>query len=287
MTYFDALDDWRLLVVSGQDRASFLQGQLTQEIARARSDATCLAGYADAKGRLLWAGHLFAREDSLCLLVPAVSAEALASRLRLFVLRARVSITPGELALFGAAGAAPGELPEVPGWQALQLAGDAGRRLLVAPRSGPAATPPPPAVATIPSDDWRLRDIRAGIPSIMRETSGEFVPQMVNLDLLDGISFAKGCYTGQEIVARTRYLGRVKRRMLRFACSGPPPPPGTPVHGARDGVGQVVSAAVTAQGSEMLAVVQIEEAGVPLFADSTRLIGLERLPLPYEVPEAP
>lgn len=291
MTFFHELDDWRALAVSGQDRTTFLQGQLTQELARARADATCLAGHADAKGRLLWAGHLFVREDSLCLLVPAASAEALASRLRLFVLRARVSITLADLAIIGIAGGTPGNPPTAPGWQTLQLAGDADRRLLIGPgteQAGALAAASIPTIsATISADHWRLADIRAGIPSIVPQTSGEFVPQMVNLDLLDGISFTKGCYTGQEIVARTHYLGRVKRRMLRFACNGPPPPPGSPVHGTRDGIGQVVSAAATAQGCEMLAVVQIDEASVALFADSARLIGLKRLALPYEVPEAP
>lgn len=280
MTCGEKLDNWRVLAISGEDRTAFLQGQLTQDVTRARADATCLAGHADARGRLLWAGHLFAREDSLCLLVPGTAAEALLRRLRMFVLRARVSVTLTDLGLFGIPEESAAALPQAPDWQLLRLAADRSRRLGIGPAGAPDTT-------TIPQAHWRLADIRSGIPAILPETSGEFVPQMVNLDLLDGISFTKGCYTGQEIVARTHYLGRVKRRLLRFSCNGPPLPPGSPLHGARDGVGQVVSAEATATGSEMLAVMQVEEIHAPLYADSGRSIGLERLPLPYAIPEAP
>lgn len=284
MTSGAKLDDWRLLAVAGEERTAFLQGQLTQDVTGARADTTCLTGHADAKGRLLWAGHLFSREDSLCLLVPGAAAEALLRRLRMFVLRSRVSVMLAGLDLFGLTVESSATLPPEPGRQVLQMAADPGRRLCIGPAGGPEVTS---GITTIAPADWRLADIRSGIPVIEPETSGEFVPQMVNLDLLDGISFTKGCYTGQEIVARTRYLGRVKRRMLRFSCSCPPLPPGSPLHGARDGVGQVVSAAATAAGSEMLAVMQVEEIHAPLYADSGRTISLERLPLPYAIPEAP
>jgi folate-binding protein YgfZ len=118
---------------------------------------------------------------------------------------------------------------------------------------------------------------------VVPATRGEFVPQMVNLDLLDGISFSKGCYPGQEIVARTRYLGRVKRRMLRFATAGAAPPPGMALAGPAGPAGQVVRAAHAGTGAELLAVVMLEALPGPLaLADGTPLAPL---PLPYAVPE--
>jgi folate-binding protein YgfZ len=122
------------------------------------------------------------------------------------------------------------------------------------------------------------------MPTIGTGTSGEFIAQMVNLDLLDGISFSKGCYTGQEIIARTRYLGRVKRRMLRFSAEGNPPAPGTPVLAARGVVGQVVSAASTGQGCEMLAVITLDDLPGPFTLDGSPGRVLQHLDLPYVVP---
>ena len=107
---------------------------------------------------------------------------------------------------------------------------------------------------------------------------------MVNLDLLGGISFTKGCYTGQEIVARMKYLGRVKRRMLRFSAAGLPPVPGAPLHAERGTVGQIVSAAPTESGSEFLAVVSLDDLPGPFFLDEASSRQAHRLKLPYDIP---
>ena len=115
-------------------------------------------------------------------------------------------------------------------------------------------------------------------------TTGEFVPQMVNLDLLGGISFTKGCYTGQEIVARMKYLGRVKRRMLRFSAPDTPPAPGAPLYADRGVVGQVVSSAPTASGTEFLAVVVLDDLPGPFHLDDRKTRPARRLELPYEIP---
>lgn len=284
MLHHFELDQLRVVAAGGPDRIAFLQGQLTQDLARIKDSGTCLAGLADAKGRLLWAGHMFSRGELVCLLAPEEAADALASRLKLFVLRAKVEIAVAGFAIIGLADASGDvALTDLPGaWQALHLAADPARRVLVA---DPGVQPALPGLSK-PADDWRLHDIRTGIPEVVPQTSGQFVPQMVNLDLLDGISFSKGCYTGQEIVARTRYLGRLKRRMLRFSAPAPPPAAGTPVAGLRGDVGQVVSSAATATGSELLAVVRLDEIGGPLFLDAGRQQPLTRLSLPYAVPEA-
>jgi folate-binding protein YgfZ len=125
--------------------------------------------------------------------------------------------------------------------------------------------------------DWRLAGIRAGLPQVYPETHEAFVAQMLNLDLLGGVSFEKGCYTGQEIIARTHFRGAIKRRMFRFQCAGPPPAPGTRVLVGEQHAGDVVDAA----GSELLAVITLAQADAELELESNRGARLERLPLPY------
>jgi folate-binding protein YgfZ len=137
----------------------------------------------------------------------------------------------------------------------------------------------------MPSQEWRLLDIRAGLPEVGKNTTGEFIPQMVNLDLLDGISFDKGCYIGQEIVARTRYRGRVRRRMLRFSGTGAPMTPGDAVHASRGIAGKIVTAAPLGNASECLAVVHLDAWPGPFFADAGLTRPLTGEPLPYRVPE--
>jgi len=106
---------------------------------------------------------------------------------------------------------------------------------------------------------------------------------MLNLDLLGGISFEKGCYTGQEIIARTHYRGAVKRRMFRFGAACAPPAPGTRVLSAGQHAGDVVDSAPAGEGCELLAVVSLAQANQALQLDDTQQSPLHGLPLPYEV----
>ena len=275
-----ALDDLRVLAVSGADRLSFLQGQLTQDVTSARPDRTVMTGWADAKGRLLFAGHLFrteaASEDSLALLVPANLADALLKRLRMYVLRASVQVTLLDLPVGGLIGT---PAPIVAG-QLVRILSESQRHLLLSPATETLQF----STDASSRSDWQLADIAAGIPTIVAETTGEFVAQMVNLDLNDGISFTKGCYTGQEIVARMKYLGRVKRRMLRFSGAASPPEAGSVLYAERGSVGQVVSSARTAAGCEFLAVVVLDALPGPFFLDGARTQPVRRLDLAYNVP---
>jgi hypothetical protein len=277
------LDDLRVLAVAGPDRANFLQGQLTQDVASARPDRTVMAGWSDAKGRLLFAGHLFSMEartgsaDALALLVPGELAEALCRRLGMYVLRAQVQVSVLDVPVVGLLGSPPAAMPG----PSLRLCGGDGRHLLL---GGGAADASRIGTAASPRSAWQLNDIHSGLPTIVNATTGEFVPQMVNLDLLGGISFTKGCYTGQEIVARMKYLGRVKRRMLRFSAAGLPPAAGAALYAERGAVGQVVSSASTESGTEFLAVVVLDDLPGPFFLDEARTRVARRLELPYEVP---
>lgn len=274
MLHSVALDDLRVIAVTGDDRSTFLQGQLTQDVVSARSDRTIMAGWADAKGRLLFAGHLFSThagsEEALALLVPAELADGLLKRLQMYVLRARARVNLLEVPIIGL----PGTSAVQATGHVIRLHGEDGRQLVIGPSEA----------AARPYSDWQLADIRAGLPTIVSVTTGAFVPQMVNLDLLGGISFTKGCYTGQEIVARMKYLGRVKRRMLRFSAAGVPPAAGATLYAERGSAGQVVSSAPTETGCEFLAVIVLDDLPGPFFLDEAKTQPVRRLELPYEIP---
>lgn len=274
-----------ILAVAGPEREAFLQGQLTQDVTRLGRESALLAGWCDPRGRLRWAGPVctLATTDavldggSLGLVVPTAMATDLARDLARYLFRTKATVSVAGLHVTGLAGD-DADAVTAPGSVNLPWPGDPGRRLLVGPGDD----------ADAGADDsaaWALADVVAGIPAVLPGAAGEFVPQMVNLDLLDGISFTKGCYTGQEIVARTRYLGRVKRRMLRFAAPGPAPAPGAAVHDGQGVAGQVVRAAPAGDNCELLAVMVLDRLPGPFFLDADRTRPLEGRPLPYAVPE--
>lgn len=131
--------------------------------------------------------------------------------------------------------------------------------------------------------EWRLAGIRAGLPQVYPETHEAFVAQMLNLDLLGGVSFEKGCYTGQEIIARTHFRGAIKRRMFRFACASPPPAPATRVLFGEQHAGDVVDAVAANEGCELLAVINLTQQDAALELETSRGVTLRKLPLPYSV----
>ena len=127
-----------------------------------------------------------------------------------------------------------------------------------------------------------LSQLRAGIPHVFPETYESFVAQMLNLDVLGAISFSKGCYTGQEIIARTHYRGAIKRRMFRFAAPCAPPPPGTRILSGDQHAGDVVYADDSEQGCEVLAVINLAQLETSLTLD-VGAAPLTRLTLPYSL----
>lgn len=140
-----------------------------------------------------------------------------------------------------------------------------------------------PAPHAYRQPDWRLAGIRAGLPQVYPETHETFVAQMLNLDVLGGVSFEKGCYTGQEIIARTHFRGAIKRRMFRFGSAGAPPAPGTRILAGDQHAGEVVDAAATNAGSELLAVINLTQQDAALELESHRGAILQELPLPYAI----
>jgi folate-binding protein YgfZ len=297
---YSLLADQRVLRIGGADRHEFLQGQLTQDMRRLGPATSVLAGWTTAKGRLAALSQLVSGGDVILMPVAADLADALLARLRLYVLRAKVQIELSALAVAGILEAGPelrlGNLSVPPGPGAaaanhhLALArriGDPARAIAIGEPDQLRDTLAGAGLAAGDPGAWQLAEIRAGLPAVVGATAESFVPQMVNLDLLDGISFTKGCYVGQEVVARTQHLGRIKRRMYRFrAAAAPALQPGDPVlDAAGDAAGKVVTAAPASGGQELLAVVAIAAANGSLFSPTTAGEGqpLERLPLPYAV----
>jgi folate-binding protein YgfZ len=289
------LDAFRVLIISGPDRVEFLQGQLTQDVTKLETTGTSLAGWASAKGRLLAAGQLIAAGDEIWWPLPADIVGGVAQRLKMFVLRSDVKIVISTMpisGLFGVAGldqlkivgnAVP--LASQPSRLAdrsliVRVAGDPDRAWLIGPTAEATGFGPAGESA------WTLQSIRTGQPFIVTDTQELFVPQMLNLDLIGAISFDKGCYVGQEIVARTQNLGRIKRRMYRFTTDNTVElPPGAGIYGPDNATGKVVLSSENKMPGELLAVVPINAASGPWFADKTRSSKLAGQPLPYRINE--
>jgi folate-binding protein YgfZ len=285
------LDDITLICITGPDRKSFLQGQLTQNVDDLSPGHSVRTGWASAKGRLLFVTQLIDWKNTIWAPVPAELAESIARRLRMFVLRADVEVTLSQYVVLGAGSedSLPQQLADkgIPTAAdkscIVRVAGDPGRSLIITECGFATTFAGQSAVAR---NSWTLADIRAGIPQVVAATSETFVPQMVNLDLLDGISFTKGCYVGQEIVARTQNLGRIKRRMCRLGCESPLSiQPGDQLFGAAGPIGRVVTAASDGDATELLAVVPLTEWSQPIYADETQAGLLRWKKLPYAIPE--
>jgi folate-binding protein YgfZ len=306
---FADLEYQGVIAVHGPDAGSFLQSQLSNDIGLLDEQTSQLSAYCTPKGRMLGLMRVFRRDDAYYLRLPADTLEAVLQRLRMFVIRAQVTLedvsdnflrigvsgteAPDELrAVTGAcpdtvnAVACHGDytLLRVPGPQprfevyagSLQAARQCWERLNV--RGAP-----------VGEGAWRLLEIRSGLPAVFAATREAFVPQMTNLQLVDGVSFKKGCYPGQEIVARMQYLGTLKRRMyLGRIAQDPPVAPGTELYPARDGnqpVGQIVDAQAHPDGGVLaLAVLQIQvaETGNALLGATGPAFELRPLPYAFE-----
>jgi folate-binding protein YgfZ len=274
-----------LLAVRGEDAFGFLQGQLSNDLRELSESHVQWSSHCSQKGRML-ANFLVARVgDTFYLQLPAERVPDLLKRLRMFVLRSRVTIEEASddlvrIAIAGdcaatAASACALPVPElenglavVDGIAVIRLPGHTPRIEIIGPPEPLRAHWDAMSAYGAPAntDAWTLLDIRAGIPSVYNETADTFVPQMANMQLIDGVSFHKGCYTGQEIVARMQYLGKLKRRMyIGEVESDTPPHPGdalfSPDSNSQQGSGTVVAASPIDSGRyALLAVVEIKAA---------------------------
>jgi folate-binding protein YgfZ len=267
-----------LIEVTGDDATAFLHGQFTNDVEGMLIGAAQWNGWCSAKGRLIASFLLLRRADSYLMMLPAEVAPDLIKRLRMYVLRSKVKLEDASerLGRIGFAGKtaevivahhfghAPDPMRSVENEHGTCVALDHERYVIIAPvvaaqqmfhRLEDNATPAGP-------EAWEWTMIRAGIPTILTATRESFVPQMANFDLIGAVNFRKGCYPGQEIVARTQYRGILKRRMALAHVAGPAPVPGQTVFSPSFGeqaAGEVVNAApAPGGGTDFLVVAQVE-----------------------------
>jgi tRNA-modifying protein YgfZ len=274
-----------VLRFTGPDAASFLQGQLSNDTRRLAQSSALLAAYSSAQGRVLALIYLLPHSSGVLAILPRDVLEATQKSLRKFVLRAKVQIddVSDSMMLAGVQGLASplgaNEYLEASGIGTARV-GDTNRFWLIGAAELVAAHAA--AGTAMSSAQWRLEDVRTGRPQVYAATSEAFVAQMLNLDLLDGISFTKGCYTGQEIIARTQHRGRIKRRLFRLKLPEGSWQVGDLVHLSDGRQGRLVEVGVQDKDIEALAVLTLEPEAVAVGAAG---IAAAELPLPYDLPQ--
>lgn len=229
------LTDLGLISAAGEDAASFLHNQLTNDVAHLGLGEARLAGYCSPKGRLLATFLMWKAPDAILLQLPRQIQGAVQKRLQMFVLRSKAKLADAtdHHVILGLAGpAVAGVLQQwfaaLPSLPYAKVDSDKGTLIRLANASGAPRYQWITTLATaqhawpeltralhpVGASAWRLSEIRAGIPQITQPTQEQFVPQMINFEAIGGVNFKKGCYPGQEIVARSQYLGKLKRRMM-------------------------------------------------------------------------
>ena len=295
-----------LIAVTGDDAASFLHNQLTNDVEHLGAAEARLAAYCSPKGRMQASFLMWRTAETVYLQLSRELQPALQKRLSMFVLRAKAKLLDASpdvvtMGFGGAAGEAlrevVGELPATP---YSKLDTPAGTLIALSPAFGAPRylwlTSPEQAASALPSlhsrlalgDDqaWSLAAIHAGVPLITQKTQEQFVPQMVNFELLGGVNFKKGCYPGQEIVARSQYLGKLKRRTA-LASVAAPAQAGEEVFAESDPgqpCGMVVNAAQNGDTGETHLLVELKLAaldGATVRLGAADGPALHFLPMPY------
>jgi hypothetical protein len=297
-----------LLRFTGPDSSSFLQGQISNDTRRLSAGDPLLAAYSNPQGRVLAVMHLLPHSSGVTAILPRELVPPTLERLRKFVLRSKVQMEDagGALQVSGHHGAhalrSAGLAVPQDGKGYVEQDGigvglvrrdsdrywviGAGGKLAQHNLAGDAGQ------ADRIERDWRLADIRDGLPQIYLGTTEAFVAQMLNLDLLDGISFSKGCYTGQEIIARTQHLGRIKRRLYRLQLPDGEWRVGQTLRLDDGRSGRLVEVAPSGESFEALAVLGVQAAaesgeadlsssGAASSSGAVSSIAASELPLPY------
>lgn len=295
-----------VLRFSGADAIAFLQGQVSNDTRRLADGSPLLSAYSSAQGRVIAVLHLLPHSSGVMAILPRELAPTTLERLAKFVLRAKVKIEDlsEQYAVAGAHDASALERANLPAPGAAHYMerdgiavarvpegaqSAAARYWVVRPRDNEAARGG--ASASGADLAWRLADIRAGLPQVYAATSEQFVAQMLNLDLLDAISFTKGCYTGQEIIARTQHLGRIKRRLTRLLLPSGAWSIGQPLRLTDGRAGRLAEVVRVGDGFEALAVLSLRDAtaagdtdsgaAAPAAPGAGETVEAEELPLPY------
>jgi len=284
---YGRLNHLGVLRVAGPDAAGFLQGQLSNDTRRLTEGRCLFAAYSTAQGRVLAVMRLIPHSSGVLSIMPRDLIPIARDQLQRFVLRSKVVLDDASvsIAVAGCFGSAPltaagrtvpasaGNYVEFDGVGVARLDGGAERYWVV----GDTGAPQPSGAF---ENAWRLADIKDGLPQVYAATQELFVAQMLNLDLIDGISFTKGCYTGQEIIARTQHLGRIKRRMFILRLPAGRYGPGDALVLSDGRIAKLVEVVNGASESNALAVINLE-SGAPAEAESGIRVDAAVSPPPY------
>ena len=299
------ITDLGLIALDGEESASFLHNQLTNDVEHLGLGEARLAGYCSPKGRLLASFLMWRTESTIFLQLPRDIQAPVQKRLSMFVLRAKTKLSdanelPGNQVVFGLGGGLAEAVLQtwfdtLPAQPFTKLYHPLGTLIRVADVFGApryqwlmsaetAQTVAPELADKLSVGDnhaWHLSEIHAGVPQIAKATQEQFVPQMVNYELLGGVNFKKGCYPGQEIVARSQYLGKLKRRTTLVSIADTAAVAGAEVYATADPeqpCGMVVNAAPNGNGG-VDALVEMKLAAIE--AGSVRLGSAAGTPLAF------
>ncbi|MHA6573789.1 CAF17-like 4Fe-4S cluster assembly/insertion protein YgfZ [Pseudomonas yamanorum] len=300
--FFCSLSHEGVLAVRGSDAAKFLQGQLTCNLNYLSDTQASLGARCTQKGRMQSSFRILLQGDGVLLAMATELLEPQLADLKKYAVFSKSKLTDESAAWvrFGVSDADQVlaslglELPTetdsvVRSDDLIAIRVSPGRAELWAP-AAQAETLHSQLAARLNEGElnqWLLGQIRAGIGQVMPQTRELFIPQMLNLQAVGGVSFKKGCYTGQEIVARMQYLGKLKRRLYRLSLNASElPEPGTPLFSPthNSAIGEVVIAARAGEAIELLAVLQAEAAeSGDVHVGTLEGPSLQLLDLPYQL----
>ncbi|MCK5663279.1 MAG: folate-binding protein YgfZ [Thiotrichaceae bacterium] len=274
------LSHFGVIKVSGKDAENFLQGQFTNDVRNVTDKQSQLSAWCSHKGRILVNFHLFQRKGAYYILLPQSSLTAILKRLKMYVLRSAVTLEDVSASLFrfgiiGSKACFDDTVLEIPGNQS--------RYIVLTENPQDLWQCVTKTARPVGADAWELLDILDGLPQIFGATSEKFVPQMVNFQAIGAISFKKGCYTGQEIIARMQYLGSLKRRMyLAKIETNTLPQAGDEVYVNDESVGKIVNAQIHPDGGcVVLAVIIISQESENILWQDKK--SLQLMDLPYSL----
>ena len=276
--------DLAVLELSGADALTFVHAQFSGDCRALTVGGTLLTAWCTPQGRVLYLPRLLRSDTAVYLLLPLAQAEACCKRLQLFVLRADVTITDlsANHGVIVVNRPAPADRLEVGTDLVSATSADQRQCWLLGPFAALGSAWRALTAPAVGTSAATLAEIRLGLPPQDAALAAQFLPQELNLDLVGGVSFNKGCYPGQEIVARVKFRGSVKRRLQRYRARGTALPAASTrvLDGNGAAVGTVVaSAPANADTFELLAVVELE-AGALVLAPATPLTAAE---LPYAI----
>ena len=202
------LEHLSVLKISGDDAKEFLQGQMTQSADELNDDQIHLTSFCNAQGRVIATTLIQFWNEAYYLILGSDLLDDLTTCLSRYILRSKVILTKNEINIFGVFKKDTSKIVDSDSDSLKSLSNDPERFILLSNEYQ--------GEDTIDMNNWILEDIKNGIPLINKINSLEYIPQMLNLDHLEGISFTKGCYTGQEVVARVQHRGKIKQRMFKF-----------------------------------------------------------------------